>query len=346
MLTSQSLSANLNQNSDGFKVGIKEAPPFVIKSQDNQWTGISVDLWKRIAKENDIQYKFEEHKLQDLFLKINQGQLQFGLGALTITPEREQLVDFTHSFYSTGIGMAVSKTNEISLTQILKNLLSINFIKVLSLLIAIILFVGSIIWFIEHRKNSQQFDKNVLKGIGSGFWWSAVTMTTVGYGDKSPITFLGRLIAVIWMFAGIIIISSFTAAIAASLTVNQLETIVRSADDLPNVRVATIKDSSSEAYLKQSQIHYKTYETLSDALLHLESKNIDTVVYDAPILKYFINLNYSDSLTVLPDVIQKQDYGIALVENSPYRELINHSLLKETEKSDWKQILFQYLGDK
>ena len=220
---------------------------------------------------------------------INQGHLQFGIGALTITSDREQLVDFSHSFYSTGIGMAVSKTNDISLTQILKNLISINFIKVLGLLIAIISIVGSIIWFIEHRKNSKQFDKNILKGIGSGFWWSAVTMTTVGYGDKSPITFLGRLIAVIWMFAGIIIISSFTAAIAASLTVNQLETIIRSADDLPNVKVATIKDSSSEAYLKQTQVRYKTFDTLSEALVHLESKNVDTVVYDAPILKYFIS---------------------------------------------------------
>jgi ABC-type amino acid transport substrate-binding protein len=328
-----------------FKVGIKEAPPFVIKSPDNQWTGISVDLWKRIAKKNNFQYQFQEQKLQGIFAGIQNGSLDFGIGALTITPEREQLIDFSHSFYSTGLGIATSKTNDVSLNQVLKNLISFDFIKVLALLITIILIFGSLIWLVERRKNSSQFDNGAFKGIGSGFWWSAVTMTTVGYGDKAPVTFLGRLVAVVWMFAGIIIISSFTAAIAASLTVNQLGTTVRSENDLAKVRVATIKSSSSEAYLKQKQINYTEYEQLSEALQDLKNKKLDALVYDAPILKYYINEKHQDSLLVLPQIVQKQDYGIALSANIAIRETINQTLLNETRTPEWKQILFDYLGN-
>ncbi|MFH7563901.1 MULTISPECIES: ion channel [Oceanimonas] len=46
----------------------------------------------------------------------------------------------------------------------------------------------------------------------------------MGYGDKAPVTFAGRLVGLIWMFAGMIMVASFTAAITSSLTVNNLRT--------------------------------------------------------------------------------------------------------------------------
>ena len=74
--------------------------------------------------------------------------------------------------------------------------------------------VGVVMWLGERRRNQAQFGGTAAHGIGAGLWWSAVTMTTVGYGDKAPVTILGRLLGLVWMFAAIIIISSFTAAIA------------------------------------------------------------------------------------------------------------------------------------
>ncbi len=47
------------------------------------------------------------------------------------------------------------------------------------------------------------------------FWWTIVTMTTVGYGDFSPETIQGRVFAVIIMFAGISLISMLTATISS-----------------------------------------------------------------------------------------------------------------------------------
>jgi voltage-gated potassium channel len=52
------------------------------------------------------------------------------------------------------------------------------------------------------------------------FWWSIVTLTTVGYGDIAPVTHGGRLIAIFEMIFGVVILATFSATIA-SILVNQ-----------------------------------------------------------------------------------------------------------------------------
>lgn len=51
--------------------------------------------------------------------------------------------------------------------------------------------------------------------FGDALWWGMVTVTTVGYGDVSPVTLEGRLIAVVLMLTGIGVIGVFTATVAS-----------------------------------------------------------------------------------------------------------------------------------
>ena len=56
-------------------VGTKEAPPFAMKERDGSWTGISIDLWRRIADELHLRYRFQEVPLQELIDGTAAGRL-------------------------------------------------------------------------------------------------------------------------------------------------------------------------------------------------------------------------------------------------------------------------------
>lgn len=91
------------------------------------------------------------------------------------------------------------------------------FITVLMVALVLMTASVSVLWFESHNP-----DTNITTG-GDALWWSVVTITTVGYGDKYPITPGGRVTAVFVMFAGVGIIGAL-ASILASILVPQPKT--------------------------------------------------------------------------------------------------------------------------
>jgi ABC-type amino acid transport substrate-binding protein len=325
-------------------VGTKQAEPFAIKNSDGTWSGVSIDLWREIAAELHFSYELRELDLKGLLNGIKDGSLDVAVAALTLTADREENFDFTHPFYSTGLSIAVPHRMMGSWTGVIKRFLSLDFLKVIVTLVLVLLTVGMLAWLFEKNRNPKQFGGGLAKGIGSGFWWSAVTMATVGYGDKVPETFGGRLLGVVWMFTSIILISSFTAAITSTLTVDQLESSIRGPEDLSKVRVGTVTSSTSESYLRDHHISYMNYKTALEGLQALASGKIDAMVYDAPILRYTSNTELKGTIDVLPIVFERQDYSIALSDKSPLREPINRVLLEKIHQPTWQDILYRYLG--
>jgi polar amino acid transport system substrate-binding protein len=334
-------------------VGLTQAPPFSMRGTDGTWSGISVDLWQWIAADLGIETEFRESTVTGVFDDLAPGgPLDVSIGALTITAEREDRVDFTQPFFVSGLGVGVKTAPETGgLWLWLNRVLAWNFWRILAGLLVSLVFVALLIWALERRTNPKEFggDGKAHRGIGSALWWSAVTMTTVGYGDLAPRSPAGRLVAIAWMFVSLFLVSWFTASMASILTAERLDAgpggfVVRGADDLRRLRVAAIPGTSSEDYLRRHQIDYLRLP-LNDLLEALLTGRAQAVLMDATPLRYIARSErYAGKITVLPQTFQKESYGIALRNGSPWRKPVNRALLHRLEDPAWRDLVYRYVG--
>jgi uncharacterized membrane protein len=242
--------------------------------------------------------------------------------------------------------VAVENHYESGFVTIVKNLFSLSFLKTIGLLLLINFSIGTLIWLAE-RKNNPAFD-NKVNGIIDGFWWSWVTMTTVGYGDKSPQTKNGKILATIWMLVAILIISGFTATISSELTTKRLQNNVSNLHDLHKMKIGCLEGRNTAIYLDYKHIKHKKYSSFEDAFDALERGEINAIVDDGATLSYYFNkkeksLTKKISLIELPN--NKEYY--CFMSSQPYLvNKINPYLLSFLESEEWNKLLRKYgLGE-
>lgn len=146
------------------------------------------------------------------------------------------------------------------------------------------------------------------------------------------------------MFTGIILISTFIATMTSVLTVSQLEYLIDGPEDLRTTTVGTVQHTTSEFYMWDNHIVYTPYPTLVEAFEALNDGTIRALVYDTPLLQYYINRDYKGKLEVLPRTFQSQDYGIALPQGSIIREQVNCILLRKIHEEEWRDMVYKYIG--
>lgn len=334
------------------RVATRAVPPFAMQDEQGKWRGISMILLEEVRKEIEeatdqrVEIDLIELGLEEMITAVETGEVEIAAAALTVNFEREKRVDFSHPYFSSGLGIAVSKdARKDGFIDLVRSILSPTFLRIVAGLLATMLATAVALYLFERHANREQFGGGAIRGIASGLWWSAVTLTTVGYGDKVPKTAPGRMIGLVWMFSGLFIIAGFTAAVTSALTVTQLRSRINGPGDLARSRVATVAESTSAKFLRSRRIYYRSHPDIDSALDSLNKGDCDTVVYDAPVLRYEVHNKFPDSLFVLPSVFERQDYAFALAPDSQLRETVNQALLRTTSEVDWESTIADLLGE-
>jgi polar amino acid transport system substrate-binding protein len=327
------------------RVAVSEVPPFVIHEPDGSWRGISIDLWRSIARAHGYAFELVPMPFKEVLPSLEAGRVDVVVGALTMTAEREARVDFTHPFYQVGLAIGVPPAGTDAGWAVLARLFSWQFVSVVLGLTALLFVVGGVLWLFERRRNEAQFGGPPVQGLGQSFWWAAVTMTTVGYGDKAPVTLGGRLVAIVWMFAALIMVSGFTAAVTSALTVGSLEGSIAGPSDLRRAHVATVAGTVSARYLANERIRSSAFADVRSAMQSVQQGVTDAVVYDQPILQYRNGELGDGGLRLLPGTFENQSYAFAVGSGSPLREPVSREILRITTSDDWPELTRRYLGD-
>jgi len=323
-------------------IGTKNAPPFAMKNAKGDWIGVSIDLWREVANQLNLDYKFKEYDLNGLLNDIKNKKIDIGLAAITVTANREKFADFSNSYYTEELSIAIPKNEGTIFYVILDKIFSYVTLFVLIGLMVIIFIAGLAFWLME---KSERKEKSSATNLRDGIWWAAVTMTTVGYGDITPKTFGGRVVAIIWMFISMFLVAILIASFASLFTTTQKEYFITTAKDLSKGKIATVKGSFSDEYLKKRDIFLVYYDTLKDALEAVKNKEVDAVVYDRQLLLYLIDKHYNKSLKLTKAHFMPQGYSFILKENCHLREPLNRVLLEILESDKWKEIKRKYSVD-
>lgn len=326
-------------------VGVKDAPPFALKGADGTWSGLSIELWRQVAKAQNLSYRFVEAKdMPELIEDTAAGKFDVAVGAITVTVDREKILDFTQAYYTTGTGIAVPIVSVMNWGTLRRALTSFNFLQAIVALIGLTLGAGILVWLLERRQN-EYFGGSVTKGISSSVWWSTLAMTQRSSAEKGPQTILGRLVATIWLVVSVITIAVFTAGVTSVLTTSQIQGTIAGVSDLASVRVGTVKGTSSEGDLIRRKVKFQPYETLTDGLKALRAGRLDAFVYDKPLLTWAIRQGFASRLKVLDVSIEPQSYAFALSPDSPLRKPLSIEMLHTIQSDEWTEARVRYLGE-
>ena len=332
-------------------VGVAECPPFVMV-EDGKFSGLAVYLWEQVGHEMGLSWDYKEYTLGSMLEIVASGDTEgmpdVGISCTSVTAEREELIDFSHSFNETYTAVAVRETSLGS--AIAGFFTSPAVTRAFLIILGVAALIGGVFWLLEHSNNKKLFAHHTLLGriiepiiIGLMF----ITNGPIRYYRFKTLT--GRVLATILTLTSTLFIAAVTAVFASSFTLNAMKSEVRTVDDLRNLQVGALAASTSSAFLQSQRIVHESRPDLDTLVRDLDSGKLDAIVSDAAFLQYRINRGKQQgkfkSLTVLPYELEAQNYAFVLEEGSPLREGINRSLLTVRIQREWRDKLREYLGD-
>ncbi len=327
----------------------KPIAPFVIPHEDGKPTGFSIDLWEALARHMNRPFRWQMlPDLKTLLDDISAGRGDVAIAAVTITADRERRMDFSHPFFRSGLQIMVRDEPAGLLRQahdVLTRLASSGSLRLaMAFLLIIVVVAAHFIWLAERRRN-EDFHKGYLRGIWDGVYWTLVTISTVGYGDKCPRTQAGRSITLVLIIVGYMAYAWFTASIAAALTVNELQASITGPGDLAGRKVATVARSTSEKFLRRLPgVEIVSLPRIERAYALLEQGEVDAVVYDFPALRQYAMTGGRGKVRVVGPVFQREPYGIVFPNGSALREPVNRALLDMMESGEYDRIYAKWFG--
>ncbi|XP_043071805.1 glutamate receptor ionotropic, kainate 2 isoform X2 [Drosophila grimshawi] len=359
----------------------REERPYVMVKEDTNLTGnarfegFCIDLLKAIAQQVGFQYKIElvpdnmygvyipeTNSWNGIVQELMERRADLAVASMTINYARESVIDFTKPFMNLGIGILFKvPTSQPTRLFSFMNPLAIEiwlYVLAAYILVSFALFVMARFSPYEWKNPHPCYKETDIVenqfSISNSFWFITGTFLRQGSG-LNPKATSTRIVGGCWFFFCLIIISSYTANLAAFLTVERMITPIESASDLADqteISYGTLEGGSTMTFFRDSKIgiyqkmwrymenrkssvFVKTYE---DGIKRVMEGNY-AFLMESTMLDYAVQRDCN--LTQIGGLLDSKGYGIATPKGSPWRDKISLAILELQEKG-----IIQILYDK
>lgn len=330
------------------RVVTRNLEPFSFE-KDGRRVGFAAELWEQLAREAKLEYEVQVvGTAQEIIDAVRNKTADAGVGAISVTAKREEVIDFSQPFYESGLQVLVSASTGSfadNIFSLVRSLFSLELIGAFLLLIVTMLVISHLVWRYEHKVNSDQWPADYKAGLWESFWWTLSTLLVGGADNKGPVGVGGRIVAIVWMLLSIVLVSLLTASFTTTLTINTLKGDINGPEDLPGRKVATVKGSTAESWLNARNAKVTAWATVAECITALKDGGVQAVVYDAPVLQYEAAKLHDDKLQMVGPVFERQSYAFALQQDSSLREPLNQALLKLSEQGFGNELRKKYFGE-
>ncbi|CAB3224465.1 unnamed protein product [Arctia plantaginis] len=263
---------------------------------------------------------------------LMRGETDIAISALTMTAEREEVIDFVAPYFEqTGILIAIRKP--IRKTSLFKFMTVLRTEVWLSIVAALVL-TGFMIWLLDKyspysaRNNPDAYPYPCREFTLKESFWFALTSFTPQGGGEAPKALSGRtLVAAYWLFV-VLMLATFTANLAAFLTVERMQTPVSSLEQLARqsrINYTVVEGSSVHQYFINMKFAEDTlYRVWKEITLNATSDQAQYRVWDYPIREQYghilLAINASgpvpDAKTGFQQVNEHTDADFAFIHDS------------------------------
>lgn len=334
--------AHAAQAPNQLRVVTKDFPPFVI-IEDGRAQGFSIDLLDKIAARVGFTYQLEiVDSVGEQIQAVSERTADLAIAGISITSSREESVDFSYPMFRSGLQI-LTRVEQGEVSPFSASLTG-TVLPLVAKLLVLLLLVAHVVWLVRRRRDAD-FPQTYFRGIGEGLWFAAESMATVSYGEDSPRRVWGRLAATAWMFLAIFVVANLTGSISADLVGQQLEGAINGPSDLPGQKIATVGSTTSAEFLEARNLDVRETRTIDEAFDLLIGDEVDAVVMDSPVLRYFASEEGKGQVQVVGPLFGPQDYGIALPKDGPLRKAINRAILELVEDGTYARLERSWFGE-
>lgn len=152
------LADEADSTEETLTVDVEITAPCVMHD-NSMYTGFDIELWEEIAQDLDVAFTYNETDLKGIFRDLVEGTADVAFSCITVTSDRERIVDFSHHYLDSGLHIMVLNKTKFSLAESVKSIYSPIVMKSLAYIGLFIIICGHVFWWVErgHKYINTQY---------------------------------------------------------------------------------------------------------------------------------------------------------------------------------------------